>query len=60
MEHRIGGLEKDDTGNVSFEPQNHEVMTRLRAEKVARIAQDIPPSEIFGESSGQLLVIPIP
>jgi 2-oxoglutarate ferredoxin oxidoreductase subunit alpha len=57
LEHRIGGLEKDGTGNVSFEPQNHEVMTRFRAEKVARIARGIPPSEIFGKPSGQLLVI---
>jgi len=57
LEHRIGGLEKDDTGNVSFEPENHEAMTRSRAEKVARIVQDIPPSEIFGEPLGQMLVI---
>ena len=44
LEHRIGGLEKEDgTGNVSYDPQNHELMIRLRAAKVAGIAADIPP-----------------
>lgn len=58
FEHRVGGLEKEDvTGNVSYDPQNHEKMTLTRAEKVRRIAQDIPPTQIVGESSGQLLVI---
>ncbi len=43
LEHRIGGLEKEDvTGNVSYDPVNHENMVHLRAEKVARIARDIP------------------
>ncbi len=43
LEHRIGGLEKaDGSGNVSYDPANHERMTRLRAEKIARIADDIP------------------
>jgi len=41
--HRIGGIEKQDgTGNVNYEPENHELMTHLRAEKIARIANDIP------------------
>jgi 2-oxoglutarate/2-oxoacid ferredoxin oxidoreductase subunit alpha len=58
LEHRIGGLEKEDvTGNVSYDPQNHERMVRLRAEKVERIAQSIPPLEVFGEQSGDLLVL---
>jgi 2-oxoglutarate ferredoxin oxidoreductase subunit alpha len=58
LEHRIGGLEKEDvTGNVSYDPENHERMVLLRAEKVARIAQDIPPVEVFGEPSGELLVL---
>ena len=58
LEHRIGGLEKADiSGNVSYDPENHERMTLLRAEKVARIANDIPPTEIFGESEGDLLVL---
>ena len=58
LEHRIGGLEKADiSGNVSYDPENHEQMSLLRAEKVARIADDIPPSEIFGEPEGELLVL---
>jgi 2-oxoglutarate/2-oxoacid ferredoxin oxidoreductase subunit alpha len=47
LEHRIGGLEKEDgSGNVSYDPQNHEKMVRLRAAKVARIASDIAPLEV--------------
>jgi 2-oxoglutarate ferredoxin oxidoreductase subunit alpha len=47
LEHRIGGLEKADrTGNVSYDPENHERMTRLRAQKVAAIARDIPELEV--------------
>ncbi len=58
LEHRIGGLEKDDgSGNVSYDAQNHAQMTRLREEKVARIAADIPPLEVDGEPSGKLLVL---
>ncbi|RMF13573.1 MAG: 2-oxoacid:acceptor oxidoreductase subunit alpha [Candidatus Dadabacteria bacterium] len=57
-EHRIGGLEKQDgTGNVSYDPDNHEKMTRLRAEKVERVANDLPPTEIFGDPEGDELVI---
>ncbi len=58
LEHRVGGLEKQNvTGNVSYDPQNHELMVRLRAEKVERIAQDIPPLEVFGKDSGEVLVV---
>src|SRR5262249_3749213 len=58
LEHRIGGLEKQDiTGNVSYDPENHDRMVRLRAEKIARIADDIPEVEVFGEKEGQLLVV---
>ena len=58
LEHRIGGLEKEDvSGNVSYDPDNHEQMVHLRAEKVARIVDDIPPTEIFGEANGELLVL---
>ncbi len=58
LEHRIGGLEKQNiTGNVSYDPENHEMMVRLRAEKIARIAQDIPEAEIFGKDEGKLLVV---
>jgi len=58
LEHRIGGLEKEDvTGNVSYDPLNHEKMVRLRAEKIARIAEDIPLLEVFGKPSGKVLVV---
>jgi 2-oxoglutarate ferredoxin oxidoreductase subunit alpha len=58
LEHRIGGLEKSDiTGDVRYDAENHERMTHLRAEKVERIADDIPELEVDGESSGELLVL---
>jgi len=58
LEHRIGGLEKwDVTGDVSYDSENHDKMTRLRAEKVERIAEDIPDVEVVGETSGELLVL---
>jgi 2-oxoglutarate ferredoxin oxidoreductase subunit alpha len=58
LEHRIGGLEKEDvTGNVSYDPANHEHMVRLRAEKVARIARSIPPLVVHGDQEGDLLVL---
>ncbi|MEM7681407.1 MAG: 2-oxoacid:acceptor oxidoreductase subunit alpha [Planctomycetota bacterium] len=56
--HRVGGLEKQDgTGNVSYDPENHQRMTELRAEKVAKIADDLPPIEIEGPDSGDLLLL---
>ena len=57
MEHRIGGLEKDEAGNVSYDPDNHEEMTRLRAAKVNAVAKSYPPLEINGESQGEVLVL---
>jgi len=58
LEHRIGGLEKSDiTGNVSYDPANHDKMVRLRAEKIERIAQDIPPTQVNGDPEGGLLVL---
>jgi 2-oxoglutarate ferredoxin oxidoreductase subunit alpha len=58
LEHRIGGIEKQDiTGNISYDPANHELMTHNRARKVAAVTQDIPPTTVHGESSGDLLVI---
>ncbi len=58
LEHRIGGLEKADVvGNVSYDPDNHHRMVTLRAEKVARIANDIPELEVFGPQSGDLLIL---
>jgi 2-oxoglutarate ferredoxin oxidoreductase subunit alpha len=58
LEHRIGGLEKQDvTGNVNYEPANHEHMVRTRAQKIANIAKDIPPLSVFGPEQGDVLVI---
>jgi len=57
LEHRIGGLEKSEDGGVSYDPENHEQMTHLRAEKVERIADSLPPLELHGEGEGDLLVI---
>jgi 2-oxoglutarate/2-oxoacid ferredoxin oxidoreductase subunit alpha len=58
LEHRIGGLEKEDiTGNVSYDPANHEHMVRTRAKKIANIANEIPLLEVNGPAEGDLLVI---
>ena len=58
LEHRIGGLEKQDiTGNISYYPPNHERMCKLRAEKIQKIVEEIPDQEVFGEQSGDLLVV---
>ena len=56
--HRIGGIEKQDgTGNVNYEPENHEHMVRLRAEKIARIAEDLPPVVVDDPDDASLLVL---
>jgi 2-oxoglutarate ferredoxin oxidoreductase subunit alpha len=58
LEHRIGGIEKADiTGNISYDPANHELMTQYRARKVEAVAQDIPPTAVRGDTSGDLLVV---
>ncbi len=57
LEHRIGGLEKSEDGGVSYDPENHEQMTHLRARKVNGIANSFPPLQVQGESEGELLVI---
>lgn len=58
LEHRIGGLEKQDgSGNINYEPENHEKMIRLRAEKVERVANDIPLAKVEGKEKGDLLVV---
>ncbi|MBX7222791.1 MAG: 2-oxoacid:acceptor oxidoreductase subunit alpha [Blastocatellia bacterium] len=58
LTHRIGGLEKQHiTGNVNYDPANHDFMVRLRAEKIANIANFIPEAEVFGAPEGDLLVI---
>jgi 2-oxoglutarate ferredoxin oxidoreductase subunit alpha len=57
--HRIGGLEKEEgTGNVSYDPANHELMVQIRAEKVARIAESIPDVEVAGDvADAEMLVV---
>ena len=58
LEHRIGGLEKANiTGNVSYDPENHEFMVRLRTQKVKNIENDIPELEVRGDKDAELLVI---
>ncbi len=58
LEHRIGGLEKEDgSGNVSYDPENHQHMTHIRQAKIDRIADRLPPAEIFGDPEGDLLLV---
>jgi len=57
LEHRIGGLEKSEDGGVSYDPENHEQMTHLRSEKVERIADSLPATQLHGNGEGDLLVI---
>ena len=57
FEHRIGGLEKTELGQVSYDAENHEKMCRLRAEKIERIADDLPLCKVVGEASGKVLVV---
>jgi len=58
LEHRIGGIEKEDvTGDVSYDPQNHQRMTTIRQEKINGIANDIPEAEVDGPASGRLLIL---
>ncbi len=58
LEHRVGGLEKWDTsGNVSYDPENHQHMTELRQNKVDIIAEEIPKSNIYGKEKGDVLVL---
>lgn len=58
LEHRIGGLEKQEvTGNVSYDPDNHQLMVDTRAWKIANIANDVPPVEVDGDPEAKLLVL---
>ncbi len=57
FEHHIGGLEKDETGDVSYDPENHDRMVRLRAEKIERINKYVEQPEINGDPEGDLLII---
>ena len=58
IEHRVGGLEKENiTGNVSYDPENHDLMNHLRTEKIERIANDIPLAHVEGDLEGDVLVV---
>jgi 2-oxoglutarate ferredoxin oxidoreductase subunit alpha len=58
LEHRVGGLEKQDgSGNISYDPLNHETMVRLRAAKVDAVAADVPDAVPAGEPDGELLLV---
>lgn len=57
MEHRIGGLEKTIKGTVSYVPENHEYMVKMRDEKVKRVAEKIPPLNVYGDETGDLLLV---
>ncbi|MCX5745134.1 MAG: 2-oxoacid:acceptor oxidoreductase subunit alpha [Proteobacteria bacterium] len=58
LEHRIGGIEKDAlTGNISYAPENHEKQTHVRQAKIDRIAQEFGELDLYGETSGDVLVI---
>jgi 2-oxoglutarate ferredoxin oxidoreductase subunit alpha len=57
LEHRIGGLEKTVKGTVSYTPENHEEMVKVRAEKVERVVNEIPDLEVYGAKSGNILVV---
>jgi 2-oxoglutarate/2-oxoacid ferredoxin oxidoreductase subunit alpha len=58
FEHRIGGLEKQEiTGNLTYEPENHEKMTKIREEKIERIAKKLPHQNVIGAQSGTLLIV---
>lgn len=57
LEHRIGGLEKNEKGEVSYDTLNHDKMVRLRAEKVERIANSYPPTDVYGAEHAELLVV---
>ncbi len=58
LEHRIGGIEKEHlTGNISYDAANHELMSKLRYERLQKIADALPPTEIEGDQAGDLLVI---
>lgn len=59
LEHRVGGIEKEkDTGNISYDPENHQYMVKIRAERIARIADYIPAQQLdSGPETGKVLVL---
>ena len=58
LEHRIGGLEKEHlTGNISYDPENHEFMVKLRAQKVMAVRDTIPTPDVHGPEKGEILIL---
>jgi 2-oxoglutarate ferredoxin oxidoreductase subunit alpha len=58
FEHRVGGLEKEyETGNVNYEPKNHERMVKIRDQKIRNVAKEYPPTVVYGEQAGDLLIV---
>jgi 2-oxoglutarate ferredoxin oxidoreductase subunit alpha len=58
LQHRIGGLEKDNgSGNISYDPANHALMTELRAQKLEKLAEDMPALEVEADEGAELLVL---
>lgn len=57
LEHRVGGLEKTIKGTVSYVPENHEHMVKVRADKVARVVEKVPDLQIYGSQTGDLLIV---
>lgn len=57
LEHRIGGLEKTIKGTVSYVPEDHEYMVKIREEKVERVAEKVPDLKVYGKDSGDLLIV---
>ncbi|NLA48489.1 MAG: 2-oxoacid:acceptor oxidoreductase subunit alpha, partial [Bacteroidales bacterium] len=57
LEHHVGGLEKTPAGTVSYLPENHETMVRLRADKITRVREKVPDLKVCGRDSGDLLLV---
>ena len=58
FEHRVGGLEREHiTGNINYDPDNHDLMVKLRAKKVSSIVDDIPKTEVYGKQTGEILIL---
>jgi 2-oxoglutarate/2-oxoacid ferredoxin oxidoreductase subunit alpha len=58
LQHRIGGLEKEDgSGNISYDPQNHALMTELRQRKLEKLAEEVPPLEVDADEDAEVLVL---
>jgi len=57
-EHRIGGLEKSNIeGNVSYDPENHQIMTNFRRDKIKKVSSEIPPTEVYGDQNSDTLIL---